>query len=580
MKLFRKILGIAALTAVIGFFTIACDDGSVIGNGNGNGSEIVYPPIPTGLNLITNHWGNKTINGTKVDAIITADDIKNNETEKLDMQGGYQWESEYINLSNILRTTKPKKNNLYTFTISGTVDTDLNGIVIQLCQIDGDDYKWLGDNSIDKILIPVSSGTFQEEISIQILNDADSRDVYLQLVNLLWRAEWINGSLDMQGGDLENDEDIENGVIKATITNFDIVVNRISTITGGGAEQKHDNQRWWKFVDSDNSNTAGLNYSIDDDGICTINVTGTPVSEPWRATIGYEYTAIEGRIYEYTFDAWTETGTRDLHVQYYEDNEKQIWLNTTINITNVRNEYTVRGEILPEDRAESLRFQSADATGTYYVKIKEIKELIIGKIKITNFPINSPFPNGSRINGWSNMPNLWIGTPYAYDGGGIGLDDVRIYDSTIIISVWEEIYENGDRKFVPYKGSGNVETEYLFLNINYDVGNGSWTHDRYKNKVPITFNNGNANINFATQMEKLPKDELTATFWTLTTGEYISFDYEKSFNSSLYYGTYIISGDTVIFTYWDNEAQEEKTITGTLSGNSLDVPGFGTFTRW
>jgi len=150
--------------------------------------------------------------------------------------------------------------------------------------------------------------------------------------------------------------------------------------TGGGGDPPPETlpvaDRWWKYVDS----TATLDYSIDEDGVCTIIVGGTPEREEegawfaWKAMVGYNYTTVAGKSYEYKFEAWTESGTRDLHFKYYEDNAEGIHKNISFPITTTRTPYTVRGDILPKSWVNSLHFESADKIGTYYVKILEIKE--------------------------------------------------------------------------------------------------------------------------------------------------------------------------------------------------------------
>jgi len=366
-----------------------------------------------------------------------------------------------------------------------------------------------------------------------------------------------------------------------------------------------EDDRWWKWVD-DANNTTNLTYSVGNDGVCTINVTGTPVSEAWRSTVGYGYTAIEGKNYEYTFMAWTDSGTRDLHLQYYEDNDKGIWLNTTFQITTEQKTYTVRGREIPEDRAESLRFQSADAIGTYHVKIIEIKEFVIGKLTVTNLP-NNPFPNGSSV---------VVGDAYNLGNGSssqlqfIFLDEINgggtfvpVNGNSAILPVWEITWTSeGEATFAPFKENVTIKAGDLVFQQNYFGGSGewidgNWTGDvdfnRFRNTSPIIFKNGNATINFATQMETLYKDKLTYTNWTLTTDTHIiiQFDFEKVFIAwedredgywySLINGTYTISGNSVIFSYqeWENGDYKDKTITGTLSGNSLTVPGYGTFIK-
>ena len=153
---------------------------------------------------------------------------------------------------------------------------------------------------------------------------------------------------------------------------------------GGGnyipPEDKPVKDRWSKWI-SDTS-TATLNYSVDDDGVCTITVGGT--AEPmesdrwyrWKAVSRYSFTVKEGASYVYKFEAWTESGTRDLHCQYLYlvDDDKEVYLGQTISITSTRKTYTIYGADLPKGAVNYVEFQCADKLGTFYVKMLEIKE--------------------------------------------------------------------------------------------------------------------------------------------------------------------------------------------------------------
>jgi len=102
---------------------------------------------------------------------------------------------------------------------------------------------------------------------------------------------------------------------------------------GGGyipPEDKPVKDRWGKWVDP--ASTATLDISVDDNGLCTVTVGGTaqPNDETdewgrWTANVHYYYTAKAGTSYTYKFEAWTETGTRELFFLYNKDNDNKIY---------------------------------------------------------------------------------------------------------------------------------------------------------------------------------------------------------------------------------------------------------------
>jgi len=163
--------------------------------------------------------------------------------------------------------------------------------------------------------------------------------------------------------------------------------------------------RWNVWQDS--SSTATLNnYSIGNDGLCTLTVGGVPEKQgqdniwrAWTVTAQYVYTAKAGKTYVYKFEAWTESGTRDLHVQYYEDNDAAVYIGETIPITITRKTYTVYGQEIPKGGVQNISFQCADQLGTVNIKILEIKEITQGKLTITNFSGNSDLSQNNYIRG-------------------------------------------------------------------------------------------------------------------------------------------------------------------------------------
>ena len=142
---------------------------------------------------------------------------------------------------------------------------------------------------------------------------------------------------------------------------------------GRPPEEKTAAERWVKWVASDTK--VKLDISVSKDEICTITVSGTPSDIRWKASPRYHYTVKKDVHYTYKFEAWTKEGDRYLHVQYYEDNDDQVYKGKgLINITSERKTYTVVGETLPKGGENKIAFQCADQLGTFYVKIISITE--------------------------------------------------------------------------------------------------------------------------------------------------------------------------------------------------------------
>jgi len=106
-------------------------------------------------------------------------------------------------------------------------------------------------------------------------------------------------------------------------------------------ENKPVKDRWGKWIEP--GTTATLDYSVADDGVCTITVGGTAEQEKWKVNAQYAYTAKAGVSYKYTFEAWTESGTRELTFSYNTDHDEKIYLGEGISITSARKTYTVYG---------------------------------------------------------------------------------------------------------------------------------------------------------------------------------------------------------------------------------------------
>jgi hypothetical protein len=172
-------------------------------------------------------------------------------------------------------------------------------------------------------------------------------------------------------------------------------------------------------------------------------------------------------------------------------------------LTTTPQTYTVYGAPLSKGAYNRVEFQCANQLGTFYVRIIKIEELTIGKLTITNFSGSPGLTQNSWVSGYGdssiykddgiflefiNVPEAWIEPR------------VQIKGNTITIPVWMWKYDEDEDKenltFVPFTGNITVLAGKLSL---YQESDDYKAY--YYNKVPITFTNGNATINFGTQMD-------------------------------------------------------------------------------
>lgn len=262
-------------------------------------------------------------------------------------------------------------------------------------------------------------------------------------------------------------------------------------------EDKPVNERWSKWVADDS--TAKLEYSVDKDGVCKITVTGTPISDAWKTTVRYSYTGKANTKYIYEFEAWTESGTRDLYVQYYEDNDERIYLGASIaTLTTAKKTYRIYGDSLPKDGAQIVNFQCGRQLGTFYVKILSIKEYTIGTLTITNFSGDPGLTANNYVSGDAqyNDAYLMFGPSAEFDGDSLFTGSTRVTGSSITFKVFNVDWDA--KTVIPFTGNATIAAGDLTIS-EYNVEDEEESY--YTNKDSITFTNGNAAINFGTQME-------------------------------------------------------------------------------
>ena len=144
-------------------------------------------------------------------------------------------------------------------------------------------------------------------------------------------------------------------------------------------DELEDIERWHSWV-AEAPNTT-ITHFVNDDNVAMITVGGSPADQGWKATGSYRYTAEKDAIYEYKFKAWTESGERDIRMQYYEDNAASRWWGEEINLTTTPTEFTIISrEAIPENDdpekySQSMRFHGGLQTGTFFVEIISIKKI-------------------------------------------------------------------------------------------------------------------------------------------------------------------------------------------------------------
>jgi len=282
---------------------------------------------------------------------------------------GEQWTSEPLKFADYTRLGA-KKGDMLNFKISGTSDQPLKYAGIQLFQKINGEFKDLGmDSSRSNLGTSFTDHTFK----VIVNNDVDARyDVYVQVCNFLW-------SQDKTGKEYDEFERLPSNIIgdmselMATISGFTMTVSKVSP------EQLTAKERWNPYRDESSIATVD-HFSIDGDDIVKITIGGT--SEPqeennWRAwTIAalYAYTTKANTIYTYEFKARTESGTRIMPFQYYNDWASDTYIGVDVDLTNEWQTFTITGQPTPKAGVRDINFQLANATGTVYIQMISITE--------------------------------------------------------------------------------------------------------------------------------------------------------------------------------------------------------------
>lgn len=148
----------------------------------------------------------------------------------------------------------------------------------------------------------------------------------------------------------------------------------------GYPEDWTEEQRWYSWANSESTATLD-HFSIDNENVVTITVGGLSMSEnevdgwnAWRVQADYLYTSEVDTSYKYVFEAWTQSGTRDLRIHYFSDDETDTYLGPLFPLTTERKTYTIIGQALPKGGVRSINFLLANGIGTVYIKMLSIEE--------------------------------------------------------------------------------------------------------------------------------------------------------------------------------------------------------------
>jgi len=361
MKNLFKVLGITVLAAVIGFSMAACDNGSEPG-----------PDSPTVTSITVSAAGDATsvdLGGTLLFSavVIGANSPPQGVTWSIVTTGtkpGTKFSSTTNGLLEVANDEIVHKLNIKA---TSTFNTNQSGYAA--VDVNDSSKSTLGGNIFITVNSdPVTTATTGTELTAS----------YSGSESVTFTYEWYIDGYNV-GPNSNKYTPYEAGSYTVTISaaGYNNKTSGPVTVTVGGnvtpPEQRPDAaSRWGKWVADDA--TATLDYSVANDGVCTITVGGTAEEwDRWKANAGYGYTANVNTLYAYTFQAWTQSGTRNLGVQYYVDNNDQVYKGSGVDITSTPETYTVKGERIPKGGVQSLEFQCADQLGTFYVKMLSIE---------------------------------------------------------------------------------------------------------------------------------------------------------------------------------------------------------------
>ena len=361
MKKIFKLTGIIAIVAIIGFSFAACGDGNDDTGGTGNGGETGGKTVPvTGVTLNQSSLSLAKGGSATLVATVTPSNATNKKVS---------WSTNNAAAATV-------SNGVVSAVAAGSatiIVTTADGGKTAFCSVDVNDPSLLTLNGI--ITISPNNGV---TVNTQLTAAYSGSET----VSFQWKKDGNNiGSVSTANPNKYTPTEAGSYSVTVSATGYNNKTSDpVSVSNGGTGGEDNTNLNSW-YVYRDDSSTATVEYSVAADGVCTVNVGGVPekhgvdgVWNAWKVNAQINYTAKANTSYIYTFEVWTESGARNLQVQYYHDPDENLVLNKNINITSTRTTYTINGQKLPKGGQQRVEFQCANQIGTFYVKMLDIKE--------------------------------------------------------------------------------------------------------------------------------------------------------------------------------------------------------------
>ena len=125
---------------------------------------------------------------------------------------------------------------------------------------------------------------------------------------------------------------------------------------------------WVKWGDA-------VTFSVDDDGTVTVNVSENGEIGGTAGAVQWWYNGTKSKKYQYIFEAWTKSGTRNLPVVFGRletPSGGDGWPNQVIMITPAKQRYLLEYEIPESFKDFILSFDCGGDVGEFYIKIISI----------------------------------------------------------------------------------------------------------------------------------------------------------------------------------------------------------------
>jgi hypothetical protein len=167
-----------------------------------------------------------------------------------------------------------------------------------------------------------------------------------------------------------------------------LAISSCDTDGGGGGEDETPEGTWKWVQTSKPEGYSGISWPLNDNSLTIEKINdntfkftmhnAAPEWWRWTAMAGINYSANPG-INEYKLELWTESGTRDINIRYYEKGEKRDqwdspengYMGMDITLGTTHKDITAIGAET-DGRDDSIGVQCGDKTGSFYIKIVSI----------------------------------------------------------------------------------------------------------------------------------------------------------------------------------------------------------------